>query len=145
MARMTSVDPNNECTFHVCVIKSDQRETQIPKDLIFEDLKQYGYDESAVFAIKLALEEALTNAVKHGNGCDPNKKVTVRYAVNGTKAVIAIRDEGAGFNPDQLPDPTCPERLSVPCGRGVMLIRAYMDEVEYREGGTEIFFVKHRA
>ena len=142
---MTRVDPDNESTFHVCVIKSDQRKTQVPKDLIFEDLKQHRYGESAVFAIKLALEEALTNAVKHGNGGDPSKKITVRYAVNGNKAVIAIRDEGAGFDPDQLPDPTCPERVSLSCGRGVMLIRAYMDEVEYREGGTEIFFVKRRA
>jgi len=142
---MTRVDPDNESTFHVCVIKSDQRETQIPKDLICQDLEQHRYDESAVFGIKLALEEALTNAVRHGNGCDPSKKVTVRYAVNGTKAVIAVRDEGPGFNPDELPDPTCPERLSMPCGRGVMLIRAYMDEVEYREGGREIYFVKRRA
>jgi serine/threonine-protein kinase RsbW len=87
----------------------------------------------------------LTNAVKHGNAYDPEKKVTVRYAVTPETLVVIVRDEGPGFIPAAVPDPTSPERLSVPSGRGIMLLRAYMDEVEYRDKGREVRFAKHRS
>lgn len=142
---MTHVDPDNETTFHVCVIKSDQRETEIPKKAILEELKHCRFCEATQFAIKLALEEALTNAVKHGNAGDPTKEVTVRYAVTPDKVVIIVRDEGGGFIPDDIPDPTTAERLPLPQGRGIMLMRAYMDEVVFRDHGREVYFVKHRS
>lgn len=141
---MTHVDPDNEATFHVCIIPSLLCDTHIVKRAILQDLKRYAYDDRAVFGLKLALEEALSNAVKHGNKRDPCRKVTVRYAVNAEKAVIIVRDEGGGFEPDAVPDPTAPDRLPLPDGRGLMLIRAYMDEVEYRDRGREIYFVKRR-
>lgn len=141
---MTQVDPDNEATFRTCVIKNDQRETDIPKRAILAELERCGFCDDAVFAIKLALEEALTNAVKHGNRGDPSKTITIRYAVSSEKAVMIIRDEGDGFSPGQVPDPTTPERLPLPSGRGIMLIRAYMDEVRYRDQGRELYFVKRR-
>ena len=97
---MSRVDPNNEATFHVCVIKSDQRETEKPKHAILQALQRCRFSEEATFAVKLALEEALTNAVKHGNKADHAKEITIRYAVTSKKAVIIVRDEGQGFTPD---------------------------------------------
>ena len=142
---MTVVDPDNEATFCECVIKSDLRETCAAKQAVIEALERCRYSEDAVFAVKLALEEALTNAVKHGNRNDASKSVTVRYAVNMDKAVVVVRDEGGGFLPDDIPDCTSPDRLPLPNGRGIMLIRAYTDEVCYRDHGREIYFVKRRA
>lgn len=142
---MTKVDPDNEATFHVCTIPSDLCAVDQLKKKVFADLVRHHFSEKAQFGIKLALEEALTNAVKHGNQHDPDKKITVRYAVNEEKIAIIIRDEGSGFVPDEVPDPTSPERLSAPCGRGIMLIRAYMDVVEFRDDGRELYFVKHRT
>ena len=141
---MTQPDPDNEGSFHVCVIASDQRETAADKEAIIHELERHHYSEDITFGIKLALEEALTNAVKHGNRADPDKKVTVRYAVSDEKAVIIVRDEGAGFEPENIPDCTESERLPMPNGRGIMLIRSYMDEVCYRDNGREIYFMKRR-
>ncbi len=142
---MTDVDPNNEATFHEHVICSDSREINLPKEAVLDELKRCAFCEDAIFAVKLALEEALCNAVKHGNQGDPTKKVTIRYAVSIEKVVVIVRDEGEGFSPTTVPDPTTPERLPIPSGRGIMLIRAYMDEVRYRDKGRELFFMKRRT
>jgi serine/threonine-protein kinase RsbW len=71
--------------------------------------------------------------------------VTVRYSVTEEKAVISVRDEGGGFLPEDVPDCTSPERLPLPNGRGIMLMRAYMDEVCFRDQGREVCFVKRRT
>ncbi len=143
--RMPEIDPDNEKSFKVCVIKSDLAETCQPKRAILSELEQCGFSDEEVFGIKLALEEALTNAVKHGNSCDPTKTVTVRYAVTSNKVAVIIRDEGCGFDLERVPDCTAPDRLPVPNGRGIMLIRAYMDEVHYRDRGREVYFAKVRG
>ncbi len=142
---MSKVDPDNESTFCECVVKSDLRETCVPKQTIMGELGRCHYSEDAMFAVQLALEEALTNAVKHGNRNDAAKRVTVRYAINENKAVFVVRDEGGGFLPDDVPDCTSPDRLPLPNGRGIMLIRAYMDEVCFRDRGREVYFVKRRS
>ena len=104
-----------------------------------------GYDESCAFSIRLALEEAMINAVKHGNGCDPNKKIEVEYDVTPEKIEILVTDEGTGFDPGVLPDPTCQENIEKPTGRGVMLMRAFMDSVEYSERGNQVRMIKRRG
>lgn len=141
---MTQVDPDNEATFCVCVIKSDPRETGVAKQMIIRELQRCKFCEEATFAIKLALEEALTNAIRHGNQSDCSKSVTIRYAITPQKAAVVVRDEGQGFIPDEIPDPTAPERLPLPSGRGIMLMRAYMDKVEFRDHGREVYFMKLR-
>ncbi len=141
---MTKVDPDNEETFEVCVITSDLQAACTPKQAILGKLEECQYGVEATFAVKLAIEEALSNAVKHGNRKDESKRITVRYAINTDRAVIIIRDEGLGFEPESVPDCRHPERLPIPNGRGIMLIRAYMDEVEYRDEGREIRCVKYR-
>ena len=142
---MMDADPDNEATFKVCVIPSDPAKTAPPKQEILEDLERQGFCGDEVFAVKLALEEALSNAIKHGNGNDPTKTITVRYAVDSSKAVVIVRDQGKGFDADNVPDPTQPHRLPVPNGRGIMLMRAYMDEVVFRDNGREVRLVKRRA
>lgn len=141
---MGKVDPDNEASFEVRTFPSDLKEACRAKEAIIARLREFSFDEHSLFGITLALEEALTNAVKHGNCCDCSKPVTVRYAVNSEKAVIIVRDEGVGFCPESVPDCTSPERIAVPNGRGIMLIRAYMDEVCYRANGREVYMVKRR-
>jgi len=142
---MTDADPRNEDTYSECRFCSRLEETSAAQDRVVADVRACGFSEDEVFGIKLALEETLTNAVKHGNCCDPTKNVVVRYCVTPETLVVLVRDEGEGFTPDTVPDPTTPDRLHVPNGRGIMLLRAYMDEVEYRDNGREVRFVKHRA
>jgi len=142
---MTEVDPKNEDSYCVCKIRSRLEESPLPQEGILTQAEACGYSEDEIFAIKLALEEALTNAIKHGNRCDPGKCVTVRYAVTPEILVVLVRDEGEGFSPDKVPDPTSADRLNIPNGRGIMLLRAYMDELEYRDQGREVRFVKRRT
>ncbi len=124
------------------VVPSDLRHAKEPEDRILSELARLGYSEDARFAIKLALEEALTNAVKHGNRNDPSKRLTVRYHITPERAVIVVRDEGSGFAPDQLPDPTADENLERPNGRGIMLMHAYMNKVRFNPTGNEVWMLK---
>ena len=105
----------------------------------------HGYDEAARFAIKLALEEGLSNAIKHGNRHDPTKNVEVHLDIDAERTVIRIIDEGKGFDPGGVPDPTTDENLEKPSGRGIMLMRAYMDEVRYNNSGNEVHMVKRKT
>lgn len=108
-------------------------------------VEDHQYDETEIFHIRLAVEEALTNAVKHGNQMDPGKSVLVRYEVDAERFFIRITDEGPGFDPCDIPDPTAIENLERECGRGLFLIRHYMSEVEFEDDGRTIRLVKFRA
>lgn len=141
---MSDAHQENTDHFCECVIASDQTQALKPKCEILDELKRRGYPEDDVFAVKLALEEAITNAVRHGNESDPAKTVTIKWSINDDRVIVVVRDEGPGFVPDQIPDPTHPERLCLPCGRGILLIKAYMDQVEYRDNGREVLFIKTR-
>ena len=104
-----------------------------------------GFDDEAVNRISMAVREAAVNAVLHGNCYDPNKKMTVGFQNTGGKLVITVADEGRGLDPRDIPDPLAPENLLKQSGRGIFLIRAFMDEVQIRslEPGTEITLIKH--
>ena len=103
---------------------------------------QNNFSEDDIFALKLSLEEALTNAIKHGNKKNENKKINVRYSVNAERADIYIADEGAGFKPLDIPDPTKAENIILPSGRGIMLMRTYMNLVEYNDIGNVVHMIK---
>ena len=98
-----------------------------------------GLEKERVAALLLAVTEATTNAIIHANKCDVSKLVTVDVQVGKTKITIKITDEGEGFNPAEIPDPTKPENLLKDSGRGVYLMRVYMDELNYNitPTGTE--------
>jgi len=107
-------------------------------------LRDLGYDEDHRFAVRLAFEEALVNAMKHGNRMDPSRQVRLRYCATPECVEIHVADDGAGFNPASIPDPTADENLRKPCGRGIMLMRSYMDEVSYSCSGQEVHMIKYR-
>jgi serine/threonine-protein kinase RsbW len=106
-----------------------------------------GFDEDERHRIAMAVREAAVNAVLHGNAYDPTKKVTVGFDMTGESLTIRIADQGRGLDPATLPDPLAPENLLRNSGRGIFLIRAFMDEVRFRvlDPGTEITLVKHRG
>jgi len=112
---------------------------------IMRQIEAMGYSPRCVFGIRLALEEALVNAFKHGNQGDESKRIFVSYAINPQRVVVRVRDEGPGFNPDRVPDPTSPDRICLPCGRGIMLMKAYLDEVTFSVPGNEVQLIKERS
>ena len=114
------------------------------QSLILHELEVHGFAEKQIFGIRLALEEALTNAIHHGNCGDPKKKVEVEYEVTDQRLWVSITDEGCGFTPEQLPDPTLDENLTKPGGRGVLLMRAYMDDVQFSPAGNRVILTKTR-
>lgn len=120
---------------------------EVPRvqDALIEHARARGFPREALFAIRLALDEALTNAIRHGNGGDETKAVTVRARVTADRFEATVCDEGPGFHPADLPDPTCPENLERPHGRGVMLMRAYMTDVTFNREGNCVTLVKERG
>jgi serine/threonine-protein kinase RsbW len=104
-----------------------------------------GFDEDEVMQISMAVREAAVNAVLHGNAYDPGKKVKLDFERTGADLVITIRDQGKGLDLTKIPDPLAPENLLKTSGRGIFLIRSFMDEVQIHpsQSGTEIKLVKH--
>ena len=104
-----------------------------------------GFGEDDQYNIAMAVREAAVNAVLHGNQRDPAKKFFVAYETTSETLVITITDQGQGMDPGLIPDPLAPENLMKGSGRGIFLIRAFMDEVRFRnmEPGTEITLIKH--
>jgi len=111
-------------------------------EVILNACRNHHFNEQDLFAIKLALEEALVNAVKHGNKLDPAKKIRVQYRITDQRADIAIEDQGTGFNPAELPDPTSEENICRCCGRGILLMRAYMSNVIFNPQGNKVTLTK---
>lgn len=111
---------------------------------ILPKLKAHNFSQEDIFAVHLALEEALINAIKHGNKMNPDKKVKIDYSVNSERVEISMTDEGKGFNPEAVPDPRLGENLYKNEGRGVLLMQSYMDEVEYNKRGNSVRMVRYK-
>ena len=94
-------------------------------------------------AIALSLTEAVANAIVHGNKSDPTKRVFVKASTRPERLTIQVSDEGSGFNPHKLEDPTRKENLFKLGGRGIFFIRRYMDEVRINPSGNQITMVKY--
>jgi len=105
---------------------------------------QAGVDEDSRGGIAMAVREGMINAILHGNAYDAGKRVNLTFEQNGQELIITITDQGAGFVPDEVPDPLAPENLLKTSGRGIFLMRAFMDEVRFRklDPGTEITLIK---
>ncbi len=104
-----------------------------------------GVEEDARFGITMAVREAAANAVFHGNHEDQAKKITASFENTGHSLIFCIADQGDGLDPASLPDPRAPENLLRGSGRGIFLIRSFMDEVHFRQlhPGTELTLIKH--
>jgi serine/threonine-protein kinase RsbW len=124
------------------VIPSDPSEARRVQDEIEQHLRAHQASEKEIFGIRLALEEALVNAIKHGNQMDRSKKVSIVSVVQAGCVEIHITDEGSGFDPGDVPDPTAVENIERPCGRGLMLMRHYMNEVSFNGSGNSVRMAK---
>ncbi len=113
---------------------------------VMEYAEKAGFDEDTASQLAMVSREAAVNAVLHGNKKDPGKHVKARFTLTREALSIQIADQGGGFDPSDVPDPLSPEGLLKPSGRGIFLMRAIMDEVNFRQlsPGTEITLVKHR-
>ncbi|MCX5658534.1 MAG: ATP-binding protein [Planctomycetota bacterium] len=127
------------------VIPNTLTEAMKVQQALVAEAELRGFTESATFAIRLALDEALSNAVRHGNENDPAKKVVIEYSVTVEEVRVSVCDQGKGFRPEELPDPTADEFLERPHGRGVMLMRAYMTEVSFNDRGNCVTLIKRRG
>lgn len=108
-------------------------------------MQGHGYPNASTFAVRLALEEAMTNAFKHGLKDMPEgTAITVDYAVSSNLVRIAVEDPGPGFDPESVPDPTAEENLTRPGGRGLLLIRSYMTNADFRNQGRRLEMVYER-
>ncbi|MDD5459344.1 MAG: ATP-binding protein [Phycisphaerae bacterium] len=108
-------------------------------------LEESLFEKDDIFAVHLALEEALVNAINHGNKMDSQKEVAISYSVDQDVAEISVTDQGNGFSPGYVPDPRCGENLYKAGGRGLFLIKSYMDKIDFNEKGNCICMVKRRS
>ena len=127
------------------------REQRIPSDTaagrvlleeLLDELRRQDWEEKDVFGVHLAVEEALVNAIKHGNQEYPAKLVMVQTHVSATAVKIEVTDEGGGFDPEAVPDPTDDENLEAPSGRGLMLMKSFMSSVEFNDAGNHVAMTK---
>jgi serine/threonine-protein kinase RsbW len=125
-------------------IPSETSAGQAVQERIIQALEAHEFSPHDVFGVRLALEEALVNAIKHGNSLDPNKSVHIECTISSDKVRIEIEDEGEGFQPGDVPDPTADENLERPCGRGIMLMRSFMSLIEFNETGNRVTLEKIR-
>ena len=114
---------------------------------VAEFVGRSGISDDAAFGIDMAVREAVTNAVLHGNNEDENKTVAVTIKSSPDAVEISVHDQGPGFNPEEVPDPTADENILKASGRGIFFMRSFMDEVNWLirpEGGTTVRMVKRR-
>jgi serine/threonine-protein kinase RsbW len=114
-------------------------------DGVLAELHAAGYSAREVFGVRLALEEAMVNAVHHGNRGDPAKMASLRYHVLADHVLAEVEDEGPGFDPEAVPDPRTPENLERPGGRGLLLMRSYMTWVRYNSTGNCVTLFRSRG
>ncbi|HEY1065466.1 MAG TPA: ATP-binding protein [Pirellulales bacterium] len=112
---------------------------------VLNQLELHDYTQRDIFDVHMALEEALVNAIKHGNKLDAAKKVHVVCKMSRNRLRLEVEDEGPGFKPEDVPDPTLPENLELPNGRGIMLMKSFMSKVEYNDRGNSVVMEKIRS
>ena len=105
---------------------------------ILSSMEEFGFIEDDLFAVRISLEEALANALLHGHLGDSDFEIRIAWLVNALEVDCIITDQGRGYDPDSIPDPTADENLTLPSGRGLAMIRAFMDEVDVNEQGNSV-------
>jgi serine/threonine-protein kinase RsbW len=131
-----------ENSYHL-EIESNPRNLITVEEFINYFVVDLHVSEEKMAGLLLSITEATTNAIIHGNKCDESKIVTIDVRKENDKVVIKVKDQGKGFEPGRVPDPTEPENLLKDSGRGIYLMRVYMDDVRYNitPEGTEIILV----
>src|SRR5258708_3788608 len=102
--------------------------------------EKFNFTDDIYGNIMIAITEAVNNAIKHGNQSDSSKNVSLSLSLNETQIMFRVEDEGIGFDYENLPDPTSPENLEKPGGRGIFLMKHLSDEEEFKDGGRIVEF-----
>jgi|TARA_B100000959_G_C14864649_1_gene575710 serine/threonine-protein kinase RsbW len=111
---------------------------------ILSSMASLEYSEHDVFSVRIALEEALANALLHGHQGESEHPIEVAWRVNTAKVEITITDQGRGYNPETIPDPTAEENLTLPSGRGLAMMRAFMDHVDVNSQGNVVSMYREK-
>lgn len=123
-------------------LPTDIRSIQHAVDYVMSRCRACSEQERRLdFNFRVGLTEALSNAMLYGNSRDPSKRVLVEVALHGGRLEARVTDQGAGFDPNLVPDPTSPENLTRPCGRGLFLMRQLLDEVSFNDQGNQVTLV----
>lgn len=118
---------------------NDRDQITALEDLVVEGAGDLGYSRGAQFALRLAMEEAIVNAFRHGHrGLPETTPVEIEFSIDAERVRVAVQDQGPGFAPDRVPDPTLDENLEAPSGRGLVLMRAYMTRIWHNEAGNRV-------
>ena len=125
-------------------LPSSMQHVYLLDTIILEILKEMEFDEETSEQITLAVIEAGTNAIKHGNQEDLNKSAHFEFIVQPDKFTVIVQDEGKGFNREEVPDPLDPANLLKSSGRGIFLMETCMDSVTFEQSGTIVKMVKHK-
>lgn len=142
MANSSSGKPQSVVESLDSVLESVDR----AEEIAVNTAKDAGFDEDDLLKIGMSVRESMVNAVAHGNRYNAHKKVQFSVTINGRSLTVIVGDEGEGFDVESLPDPLAPENIMRTSGRGIFLIRSFMDEVRIRRrepSGTEVTLVKH--
>jgi serine/threonine-protein kinase RsbW len=116
------------------------------EDYILDTLSEIEFTEEKQNNLELAVAEASANSILHGNKCDINKEVTIIISISEDKIIISFQDEGEGFDPDAVPDPTKPENILRGSGRGIHIMKSLVDDLKYifKENSTELILTFNR-
>ncbi len=117
------------------ILESHPKNIAEVEPYVLQVVKEYEINETLFGNILITLTEAVSNAIIHGNQAKSSKKVYISTQTNGKSIIFTIEDEGRGFDPNALPDPTAPENLLTPGGRGVFLMQHLSDKVSFASGG----------
>ena len=126
----------------VIIVPSETKSIRMVSSKLLDALTPYGVSEDTLFDIRLCTEEAVRNAIVHGNLSDKHLLTTVSYWIEDGKIFIEVEDEGVGFNRGNLPDPTADGNILKGSGRGVYLIEKLMDSAKFNESGNKITMIK---
>jgi serine/threonine-protein kinase RsbW len=113
--------------------------------IILSAMDSLGYADDGIRKMKIILTELLANAIYHGNKGDHLKKVIVGHTIDKKNVIISVMDEGDGFDPSKVPDPTLPENLVKDCGRGIYIVRNYADKIEFNKKGNRVTITKYHV
>ena len=142
---MTTPHPSPPLSAEV-LLANDRAAIEQAEHQLLHAVATLGYPEASSFALRLAFEEAVINAFRHGHrGLPPDATIRLAWTVDRNRAVISVTDQGPGFEPDDVPDPTLEQNLERPTGRGIMLMKAYVTEVRYEGRGNQVTMIYDRA
>lgn len=122
--------------YHTRVVQGTREEFDEIQQTILSLMKSLDYIEHDIFSVRISLEEALANALLHGHQGDSVHPIEVAWKVTSEQVDITVSDQGRGYDPVTIPDPTADENLTLPSGRGLAMMRAFMDTVELNDQGN---------